>query len=140
MAKLLTRQTATISLLLFTFCLVGCSTAGPLDIIWPTRQGGVTSNYLGHLNYDAPANFLYHSLADTKIEGQLIKVRQMELEALRMAAKGETAIIDSSASLMANALYGVITAVLVGAGYMAPRPQEKAKIEAALKTSPPPVL
>ena len=134
------RHITYISVLVLTFCLVGCASAGPLDIFWPTRQGAVTSNYLGHLNYDGNANFLYHSLADTKIEKELIQIRTMELQALKIAAKGETDIINTSASLMSNAVWGGITALLVGAGVMIPRPQEKGKVVEALHKTPPAVL
>ena len=138
MVKFLMRHITSTSALMLTLCLVGCASASPLDILWPTRQGGVTSNYLGHLNYEGKANFMYHSLADTKIEGQLIKVRTMELEALRIAAKGETAIINASASLMSNAVYGGLTALLVAAGVMVPRPQERGLVQEALHKRPPP--
>lgn len=120
-----------------TVLLHGCATAAPWDIFWPTRQGVVTSNYLGELSFDRPANGMYHSLMDTKAEKALIPVRKMYLEAVRLAAKGETDIIDSGASLLSNGLWVGLTALLGGGALFVPRPGEKALIrEAELKPPP----
>ena len=124
--------------LVMALCLLcGCASASPIDILIPTTKPSVaTTEYLGHLTPAGYANGMYHSLIDTKIEKGLIPVRKMELQGLHLAAKGETELIDYFGSKFSNGIYGGITALLVACGYMAPRPQEKAKVAEALLKSP----
>lgn len=122
------------------FCICGCASASPLDLFVPTRKpSAATTEYLGHLlpTNAVPANKMYHSLIDTKIEKALVPVRKMELQGLHFAAKGETEIIDAMGSKFSNGIWGGITAILVATGYMTPRPKEKAKITEALYSAPP---
>lgn len=127
-------------LIFFLFLSVcGCVVASPLDPLIPTsKPSEATTEYLGHLTPARPVNGLFHSLSDTKIEKALVPVRKMELEGLYFAAKGETEIIDAMGTRFSNGVWGGITGLLVAAGYLAPRPQEKAKVAEALQTKPPP--
>jgi hypothetical protein len=107
-----------------------------LDIFIPTRRGVVTKEYLGHLAYDKPANLMYHSLVDTKAERELIKIRKKELIGMEVAASGESALIDSGASVVSDGLWMGLTGLLGVAGIMIPTPGTRARVEAAGRMSP----
>lgn len=124
--------------LLMALLVSGCASASPIDIAIPTAKPSIaTTEYLGHLAPKGYANGLYHSLIDTKIESALVPVRKMELQGLHMAAKGETDVIEAIGSKFSNGIWGGATALLIAAGYMTPRPQEKSKISEALNADPP---
>ena len=121
------------------FSICGCSVASPLDIITPARNpSSVTIDYMGHLYPTNHANGMYFSTVDAKVVKAMLPLRQMELKTAYYVAKGEIDLIEQSSSALSNGLWAGLSAVLIGAGVMVPRPQEKAKVVQALHTPPPP--
>ena len=124
-------------LLLLTVLVAGCASAGPLDLLTPTkRPSGAYREYMGHLYTTNTANGVYHSLVDTTFEKNMVNVRKMELEGLRFAAKGETELIEGIGKMMSNGAWAGLSALLIAGGIALPAPGTKAKIQEAGQTDP----
>ena len=67
----------------------------------------------------------------------MVPLRDAELKGLKIVAQGELELYKQMGDTTSKIAWGAIIAGLTGLGWLAPRPQEKAKIEAALRTPPP---
>ena len=117
------------TVLILALGLIGCASATPIDFLIPTRQLPESERFLAEAL--PPSCFLYHNLADTKIEKKLMRARlEVYKGQYELARVGNEAVI-AFAEPLSNLAWGGILAALAAAGIMVPKPGTTAKIKQA---------
>jgi len=114
--------------------LAGCASASPIDFLIPTRGLPASEAFLAEAQ--PPSCFVYHNLADTKIERKLMRAR-MELYKgqYEVAKVGNDAVI-AVAEPLSNLAWGGIVALLGACGLMIPKPGTAARVKQAGAMNP----
>jgi len=123
-----------IQLLVALLAVSGCAVATPIDFLIPTRQLPESERFLAEAQ--PPSCFIYHNLADTKIEKAMMKARlEVYKGQYELARVGNEAVI-AFAEPISNLAWGAIVAALAAGGIMVPKPGTSAKIQQAGATDP----
>ena len=121
-------------ILLYTVLITGCATASPVDFLVPTRQLPATQEFLGKAS--PPKAFLYHSLADTKIEKAMLKARLEIYKGQYELARVGNEVVVTMADPLSNLAWGAILLLLTSLGIAVPKPGTAAKITEAGNMKP----